>query len=125
MNAGKILIVDDEKNICTLLKRFLTSRGYTVITANSAREGILKLKKAKPAIVLLDIRMPLISGIKALRLMRKIDKQVDIIMATGVRDNDIALETQELGATEYIVKPYNLEHVLNVLRVHLASKALD
>lgn len=118
----KILIIDDEESICDLLRRFLEGRGYNVFTAKTAKEGIRKLRAVKPAVILLDIVMPSIDGLKALKLMKRIDKDVDVIMATGVVDQDMAEKTRDLGAVEYILKPFDLDYLKSVILWRLTIK---
>ena len=118
---GKILAIDDEMEVCDLLKTFLTRKGYEVITANSAAEGIEKVKVEKPNVVLLDIRMPGMDGVEAINRIREIDKDVGIIMTTAVIDEKIAQKTVELGASDYIIKPFDLDYLEKSLIVKLAT----
>jgi len=118
---GKVLVVDDEKVIRDMLRDFLKKKGYEVLTAATAMEGIEKLKKEKPKVILLDIRMPGLSGVDAIKKIREADKDVGIIMATAVIDEEIAKETIRLGASDYILKPFDLEYMEKSLMVKLAS----
>jgi two-component system response regulator AtoC len=118
---GKVLVVDDEKVIRDTLEAFLKKKGYEVVTAASAMEGIEKLRKEKPKVILLDIRMPGLSGVDAIEKIREVDKNVGIIMATAVIDEDIARESIELGASDYIVKPFDLNYLEKSLMVKLAT----
>ena len=117
---GKILVIDDEHGICDILKRFLTKKGYEVIVAYSAEKGISNLEAEKPEVVLMDIRMPGMSGVEAVKKIRDIDKKVGIIMATAVLDEKIAKEAIDLGASDYIVKPFDLDYLEKTLLVKLA-----
>ena len=117
---GKILVIDDEVEICEMLRNYLEKKGYEVITSHSAIEGIEKLKSEKPKVVLLDIRMPKMDGIEALRRIKEIDRDVAVIMATGVIDENIAQKTIRLGAVDYIVKPFNLKYLEKSLLVKIA-----
>jgi len=116
---AKILVIDDEQAICDLLKRFLTKRGYEVTVANSAEEGISKLEGEKPEVVLMDIRMPGMNGIEAVKKIRDIDEKVGIIMATAVLDERMAKEAIDLGASDYIIKPFDLDYLEKTLLVKL------
>ncbi|MFH1877951.1 MAG: response regulator [Candidatus Omnitrophota bacterium] len=120
-----ILVIDDEKEICKLLEKFLTLKGYRAIVANSAEEGIRKLKEANPRVILLDIRMPGLDGIEAIKKIREIDKKVGIIMATAVIDQGIAQETVKLGASDYILKPFDLDYLEKSLMVKIAMLTED
>ncbi|MFC1480223.1 response regulator [Candidatus Omnitrophota bacterium] len=117
----RILVIDDEVEICGLLKTFLTGQGYEVITATSAQEGIEKLESEKPKVILLDIRMPGMDGVEAIKRIREVDKHVGIIMATAVMDEKVAQETVKLGASDYIIKPFDLEYLKQSVLVKIAT----
>ncbi|NQT32095.1 MAG: response regulator [Candidatus Omnitrophica bacterium] len=116
----RILVIDDEVEICEMLKSFLVKKGYEVITTTSAADGIEKLKTEKPKVILLDIRMPDMDGVEVMKKIRKIDQNVVVIMATGVIDEEIARETMKLGASDYIVKPFDLGYLEKSLMSKLA-----
>jgi DNA-binding response OmpR family regulator len=111
----RILVVDDEIAICNLLKDFLTAKGYEVYTALDGRTAITKLKQDRPHIVLLDIMMPGMGGIDTLKAIKKVDPRVGVIMITAIADNELALRTLELGASDYICKPFDLTYLEDVL----------
>lgn len=115
----KILVVDDEKVICNMLKKFLSKKGYQVSGALSGEEAIKKVKEEKPHMILLDIKMPGIDGVETLKRIRKIDKEVGIVMITVVKDDGVGRECLELGAYDYITKPLNLDYLEKVLMVKL------
>ena len=116
----KILVIDDEAEVCSLLETFLKKQGYSPISTTSAVEGLEKLKVEKPAAVLLDIRMPDMDGIEVMRRIRTINKDIPIIMATAVVDKKVAQDASDLGATDYIIKPFDLDYLKKVLLVKLA-----
>ena len=117
----KILIIDDEQVVCDALKKFLTKKEYKVSTALSGEEGIKKIKinEDKPHIVLLDIRMPGMDGIETLKKIREIDKNIGIIMVTAVKENEVGRKCMELGAYDYIIKPFSIDYLETVLMVKL------
>ena len=117
----KILVIDDEVEICTLLKDFLNTEGYEVDFSTDAYEGVQKFKKNRPKIVILDIRMPGMNGIEVMREIRKIDRNCGIIMATAIVDQKIVDEAIVLGATDYIVKPFDLEYIRRSVLTKLAA----
>ena len=117
----KILVADDEELICNMLEKFLTQKGYEVITALSGEEAVRKVKEEKPHIVLMDIRMSKMDGIEALKKIREIDHKAGIVMITAVKDDDIGRRCIELGAYDYITKPLDLEYLEKVLLVKLLS----
>ena len=121
-NIGKkILVVDDEPVICKMLVKFLTKKGYQASSALSGEEGLKKIKEDKPAIVLLDIRMPKMDGIEVLRQIKKIDQKIGVVMITAVKEDEVGLECMKLGAYDYITKPIGLDYLQNVLTVKLLN----
>ena len=108
---AKILVVDDEPAIVETLCEFLTSKEYEVISASNGNEALTKVRTEKPHLVLLDIRMPGADGLKVLREIKEIDPSVRVIMATGVGDMETTRRAMELGAYDYITKPFNLEYL--------------
>lgn len=107
----KILVVDDDPQICTLLKDFLNKKGYNPITANNGEEALEKLRKEKPVIVLLDMVMPGMDGLMTLKRIKEIDERIGIIMTTGIKDKHIAELALELGAYDYVIKPFDLDYL--------------
>lgn len=118
---AKILVIDDEVEITSLLKKFLEKEGYEAITANSAKEGIEKLQTEKPNVILLDVRMPEMNGLDAMKRIREIDSNVAVIMATAVVDDKVVAEVVKMKATDYIVKPFDLDYLRKVLLVKIAT----
>ena len=113
----RILIVDDEIVVCDLLKDFLTLKGYEVYTASDGYTAINKVKEVCPHLVLLDIVMPGISGIKVLKEIKKLNPKTGVIMITAVPDQGTITESIDLGAYDYITKPMDLNYVENVVMI--------
>ncbi|HDN67913.1 MAG TPA: response regulator [Firmicutes bacterium] len=111
----KVLIVDDEQEICSLLEEFLSQRGYAVVTATSGEEGISKFAVMKPDLVLLDIRMPDIDGLQVLKQIKQSDPQTGTIMITAIKDSDTVKQALTMGVNDYIVKPIDLNHLEKLL----------
>ncbi len=89
---SRILIVDDEVEICKLLNDFLKNQGYETFTATTGEEALRVVKEARPHLMLLDIRMPEMGGVEILRQVRSFDHEIGIIMITGYHDVEIAQE---------------------------------
>jgi len=118
---ARILVVDDEAEICSFLRDFLTPRGHKVETARDGPTAIDKIMLLAPEIVLLDIVMPGMDGMKVLKEIRRIDAQLAVVMVTAVGHQEPATKCLELGAFDYITKPVDLDYLENVILV----KALD
>ena len=108
---AKVLVVDDEPEAVELLVEFLSSKGYEVLTATSGEEALRRVREDRPHLVLLDIRMPKMSGLEVLKRIREIDPEMGIIMVTAVNEEDVGRQALELGAFDYIVKPLDLKYL--------------
>lgn len=108
---ARILVVDDEPDAVELLQEFLTSKGYEVLTASNGEEALRKVKEERPHLILLDVRMPGMSGLDVLRQVRQFDREIGVIMVTAVNEEETGRESLRLGAFDYIVKPLNLEYL--------------
>lgn len=115
----KILVVDDEPDVCEGISSYFCKRGYSVFTATSAEEAISRLVREKPHLVILDIRMPKIDGIECLRQIKKLDKEVLVIMVTCATELEIARQALELGAVDYFTKPLGLNALETAISTYL------
>lgn len=115
----RILVVDDEAEVCNALKEFLSLREYGVETALDGPTALKMVEDFKPHIVLLDIIMPGMGGLDVLKRIRNINLEIGIIMTTAVVDEEIAKSTIRLGAYDYITKPIDLNHLETVLMVKM------
>lgn len=111
----KLLIVDDEKGITDSLKDFFIHRGFSVETANSGEEALITVKTNKPDIIFLDIRMRGISGLDVLEKIKKMDRSIKVIMLTIHEEKEIVNKAKELGADEYIIKPFRVDYLEEVV----------
>jgi len=118
----RILVVDDEVEILESLREFLTSIDYEVHTAANGSDAIRKVEDVKPDVVLLDIIMPGMGGFDVLKKIRDIDPDIGIIMATAVADEELARRTLNLGAYDYITKPFDLGRVEEVVMIKMAER---
>lgn len=107
----KILVVDDETDICDFVKTFFKDRGFYVFTAFSGDEAISMAKKDRPDLVLLDIKMKGMDGLAALKHIKELDRSIKVIMVTALEDQDKMREAYKLGACDYITKPLILDHL--------------
>jgi two-component system cell cycle response regulator len=120
LSKGKVLIVDDAPDTVEIIKKLLVFEGYEVLTTSSGEEGVKKVEQEKPEIVLLDISLPGIDGNEALRRIRKVDSIVSVIMLTAFATVDNAISALKEGASDFIKKPFENEHL-----VHLVNQCLE
>jgi CheY-like chemotaxis protein len=118
----KVLIVDDEQVVCDLLSDELHEQGYLCSIALEGTEALAKLAAEDFDVVVLDIRLPDMSGIEVLAKMRLKYPHVAAVMVTAVNSIDAAVEATKLGASDYIVKPFSLDRVDASIRTILESK---
>ena len=111
----KILIVDDERDVCDFVKNFFEERGFEVLTASNGKEALPIAEKEEPLIVLLDIRMPEMGGLETLRQIKQKRPDDKIIMVTCVDDLDKMEEAKRLGADGYITKPLVLDELVRAV----------
>ena len=111
MANEKILVVDDDTNICELLRLYLTKEGYQVTTANDGEEGLEKFNQLKPDMVLLDVMMPRMDGLEVCRRIRKAGN-TPVMMLTAKGETFDKVLGLELGADDYVVKPFDAKEVV-------------
>jgi two-component system nitrogen regulation response regulator GlnG len=117
-------VIDDEAGVRFSLKRTLTSSDVVVETAETARLGLDAISKKQPDVVLLDIRLPDMSGLDALSAIRKIDQRLPVIVITAHGTTDTAIEATKRGAFDYLLKPFDLPTLRAVVQRALESSRL-
>ena len=119
---GKILIVDDTLFMRTLLKNILFSGGHTIVgVAGDGEDGVTKYKELKPDLVTMDIVMPKLNGIEALKAIKEFDPAAKIVMCTAVGQEQMVKLAIKSGAKGYIIKPFQAPKVLEEVKNVLAS----
>ncbi len=111
MSTGKILVADDDRNICELLRLYIEKEGFTAILAENGAVALQKFESENPDLVLLDIMMPELDGWQVCREIRK-KSQVPIIMLTAKGETFDKVLGLELGADDYVVKPFETKEVI-------------
>ena len=111
MAAERILVVDDDSNICELLRLYLEKEGYDVSTANNGADAVKVYKEKEPDLMLLDIMLPILDGWQVCREIRKFSEK-PIIMITAKGETFDKVLGFELGADDYIVKPFEPKEVM-------------
>ena len=117
----KILVVDDEGDICMLLKRFLTKNGFEVETAQNGKRGLLLVDEFKPDLVMTDFRLGDLTGSELLVSIKKKLPLVPVLIITGYSDIKTAISVMKQGAYDYITKPLFPDEILVTVRKALAD----
>ncbi|MFW2331675.1 MAG: response regulator [Nitrospinota bacterium] len=113
-----LMIVDDEEGIRNSLKEYFEMEGYDVDTAKDGEEAIKMTKQKKYSIVLMDINMPLLDGIESMQAIKEIDFSIQVIMMTAYSTFEKTMKSLELGATDYILKPFGeLDELLRLVEI--------
>ena len=118
-HAGRVLVVDDEAEVRALLEDFLAPKGYRVRSVVDGTAALREVMKEAPDLVLLDIDMPGLGGIEALRAIRGIAREVKVVMISGKASLDTAKLALAYGAFDYIAKPFDLDHLSEVIAAAL------
>jgi two-component system, OmpR family, KDP operon response regulator KdpE len=118
MNAGTILVVDDEPQIRRVMRTTLTSQGYTLLEARSGEEALETLRRERADLVLLDINMPGMPGLEVCREIRA-TSDVPIIMLTVRNTERDKVQALDAGADDYVVKPFGVDELLARIRAAL------
>ncbi len=121
---NKILVVDDEALARKLLKDFLEVKGYDVITASGGKEALEKIKE-KPDIVLLDIMMPDMHGLKVLDKIKETSPSTVVVMVTAFAENAIGVESIKRGAFDFVTKPIDLKHLEFLIEFKILQKSVE
>jgi two-component system response regulator HydG len=119
----KILIIDDDKDLCFVLKRFLSKHGFEVIEATSGRAALEILENMEPDLILCDFRLEDMSGSSILKKIKEKNPSVPVIIITGYSNIKTAVEVMKLGAMDYVTKPLLPDEILLTIRKALSKSA--
>ncbi len=115
--AKNILICDDATFMRMMIKDILTKNGYTVAgEAENGAKAVEKYTELKPDLVLMDITMPEMDGIQALKKIRELDPKASVIMCSAMGQQAMVIESIQSGAKDFIVKPFQADRVLEAVR---------
>lgn len=120
-----ILIIDDNKDLCFNLSNILKESGYNIIAVSDGKGALSAIERNMPNLALLDMKLPGMDGIKILEKMKKIDKDLIIIMLTAYADVKDAVKAMKLGAFDYITKPFNDEELVLIIKKALETQYLS
>ena len=113
---AKILVVDDAEFLRVRITKMLVSEGYEVIEAENGVKAVTMYQTHKPDAVLMDITMPEMDGLSALKKIRKSDPKARVIMLTALGQESVVLEAIKSGARDFVVKPFERDRVLTALK---------
>ncbi|MFH1625306.1 MAG: response regulator [Pseudomonadota bacterium] len=119
----RILLVDDEENFVGMLAERLRNRDFDVTTALSGEEALGKIKEYNFDVAIIDVLMPGLGGIETLRGMKKVKPLIEVIMLTGHATVETGIEGMKLGAYDYLLKPCEIDVLLEKIKKAQARKA--
>jgi DNA-binding response OmpR family regulator len=121
MAAKRILVVDDEPEVRQLMEHFLTERGYEVSIAENGQLALAALDTFKPDVVLLDMHMPVMDGLETLKQLAVRSPSLPVIMVTVNDDVDTTTNLLQMGAADYVPKPFNLDYLEQAINIQLSA----
>jgi len=116
MTDLRVLLVDDEEEFVTTLSERLHIRGIEAQTATDGETALALIEKDPPEVVVLDVLMPGLGGMEVLRRIRIMNPEIQVILLTGQGSSKDGLEGMRLGAFDYLVKPLNIEELINKMK---------
>jgi len=121
---GKILIVDDEKNVLSSFKKVFGQEGHDIVTAGNAEEGLSCVQKDNFDLLIMDIRMPGISGLEAFSKFKEINQKIPIIIMTAYGTTETAIEAMQKGAFDYVLKPFDVPKMKELIDKALSASRI-
>jgi DNA-binding NtrC family response regulator len=121
MRPGKILIVDDDPEVRTATRDFLAGKGYEVVAAEGGREALRLLAASPVDVVLLDVAMPDMDGMETLKRLVAEHPDMPVIMVTANADIEITSKVLQLGAADYVPKPFDLDYLDQAISIQLSA----
>mgnify|MGYP001570785510 CR=1 FL=1 len=117
-------MVDDEEEICEITRSFLRKKNYCTLGATSQEEAINVVRKEKPHLVLLDVRLGGESGLEVLRQIKQVEPATRVIMVTALNDEESMNEAKASGADDYIIKPFTADYLNETILKKIADLGL-
>ena len=119
--SRNVLVVDDAAFMRMMIRDILTKEGYTIHEAVNGRDAVEKYEELHPDLVTMDITMPEMSGLEALRVIRERDPQARVLMVSAMGQQKMIVEALEAGAMDFLVKPFQPTKVLETVKKCLQS----
>jgi DNA-binding NtrC family response regulator len=120
-SRGRILVVDDEPSVVSILTKYFSDAGYTVDTASHGGDALIAVTHYQPDVVVLDVLMEGLNGVEVLGRIRTLDPKIQVIMITGSGDASLKPTAMSLGAFAYVSKPVSLERIHEAVTAALHS----
>ncbi len=111
-----ILVVDDEKIVLEVFRKILEKKEYTVLTVNNGKTALEQVEEKRPNLVILDLKMVGMNGIEVLRQIKRIDRNIEVIIITGYGAMKTARIAMRLGAYDYITKPIDINYIKALIK---------
>ncbi len=121
MGIRKVMVVDDDSAMRTYCKKMLVENGFDVVEAANGTEAISVYKESQPDMVLMDITMPDMDGLTALKEIKKIDPGAKVAMVTAIGQQALVMEALKTGAMDFVIKPFDQESVLGTIEKALGK----
>ena len=121
---AKILVIDDEPNVRTLLEMRLRHQGYEVLIADNGRKGLQLYRQEHPEVIVLDLRMPELDGVTVLKEIRDVDLKQPVIILTGDMTPSVERQVRALGVSDFIVKGSSMNLLMDTLKSLLKASSL-
>ncbi len=119
---GTILIVEDEKNVFNVLSEIFSSDNYVTVWAENGNQAVNIAARIRPNLVILDLNLPDCNGIQVLGELKAMDKDIQVIILTGFGSQDTVRSAMEIGAYDYLTKPFDYNELRAVVREALESE---
>jgi DNA-binding response OmpR family regulator len=121
--SGKILVVDDDAVVRLTTRDFLSSKGYSATVAAGGREALAMLETVNPDVVLLDVAMPDMDGLETLRRLVAARPSLPVIMITANADIEITSKVLQMGAADYVPKPFDLDYLDQAIKIQISARS--
>jgi excisionase family DNA binding protein len=118
-----VLIVDDEVAVCSLLRRIVESKGYSVVVVNSGEKAVEVLDRQQFSLIFLDLMLPGLSGAEVLRHLKAIKSDAVVTIVSGYGESPVATEAMSLGPTFFVRKPFKVSAIRDILGLTLKLKS--
>lgn len=113
---AKILIVDDSRTSRKMLRSILESSGHEILDeAVNGQDGVQKFQALKPDVITLDITMPIVDGVEALKMIKALDGNAKVVMVTAAGQKNKMIDCIKAGANEFLTKPFDQQEILDVI----------